>query len=51
MATEDTRLRQSTTDHLLTHHLATSTVSTQQTNSPSQLCSSVTRHAALSTSM
>jgi hypothetical protein len=50
MATEDTRSRQSSTDHLLTRHLAASTVSTQQIDSPSQLRSSVTVHAALSTS-
>jgi hypothetical protein len=51
MATVGTQLGQSRTDHLLTRHLAASTVSTQWTNSPSQLRSSVTVHAAPSMSM
>jgi hypothetical protein len=44
MATEDTKLRQSTTVHLPSCHLTASTVLTHQINSPSQFCSSVTVH-------
>jgi hypothetical protein len=37
MATMGTQLGQSSTDHLLARHLATSLVSTSMTNSPSRL--------------